>query len=446
MKAFLFSVNRIVDQLHIRPSRTQWIRFAVSLALAILFWGWVTELQDPYTEKTLIGVPIEIGDLPDSLQVVSTLANATVTIAGAESRVRPVSQSDVTVSVDLSGVDGPGEYDVPLIVDAPNVNDQSVEPDQVTIQVDERMTEIFPLNVTITNPTDQTRSASNVVPEVTQVTVTGPASAVERVDEVILPVTVDQQADSFEETYMPFAVDAERQRVSEVQVLPETIPTRVEVQTRGRAVSVIPTVIGVPAEGFSVQQRRAIPDTIIVDGPPDVIDDLLFINTEPVDVTDATQSISTRVGLADLPEGVTVIEPSDGLVEVRVAIEDISTSSQTLSDLPVQPVGLADGLTATFEQGTASIQVSAPIDILQSMTPEDISVLVDLSGLGPGTHQVTPDVTVPQGATWQTTEPLTIGVTIEEAAFSSPEASMPVASPQASGGAQRPPVEKFRRA
>ncbi len=429
MRTLPASFMSLVDQLHLRPNRTQWIRFGVSLALAILFWGWVTELQDPLTEKTISGVPIEVGELPGSLEVVSTLPNATVTIEGAQSQVRPVSQSDVSVSVDLSEVDSPGSYQVPLVADVPNVNDQSIEPNEVTIQVDERISEIFPLDIPPVTPTDLVRTVSSVEATVSQVTVSGPTSAVERVTNVILPVTVDQQTDSFEETYIPFAVDREGQRVSEVTILPEAILTRVELESRGKAVSVIPTVSGVPAEGYSVQQRRAIPDTIIVDGPAELIDDLLFVNTDPVDVSDATQSISTNVGLADLPEGVMIMEPSGNTIEVRLAIEDTSTTSQTLVDLPVEALGLDDGLSASFEQGTVSIEVSAPIDILQAMTPENISIWVNLSGLGPGTYDVVPVVTVPPGATWQTAVPLEINVTIEEAGTASPASTTPIASP-----------------
>lgn len=430
MKSLSASFLSLVDQFHLRPTRTQLIRFAVSLALAVLFWGWITELQDPLTEKRISGIPIELGELPDTLQVVSTLPNATVTIEGAQSRVQPVQQPDVSVRVDLSGITGPGEYQVPLSAEVPNGNDHVVEPNEVSIQVDERVSEIFPLTNSQTNTTDQTRTIGSVQPAVSQVTVTGPRTAVERIADVILPVTIDRQTESFEETYIPFAVDSDGQRVSEVEILPGAIVTQVDVQTRGKAVSVIPSVTGVPAEGFSVQQRRALPDTIVVDGPPEILDDLLFVNTDPVDVTEANQSISTQVGLADLPEGVTVIEPSGSMIEVRLAIEDISTSSQTLTDLPVEAVGLNEGLTASFDPGAVSIQVAAPIDILQAMTPDDISIWVNLSGLGPGSYLLAPEVTVPQGASWQSANAVQIDVTIEESTVSSPEASTPEASPE----------------
>jgi YbbR domain-containing protein len=316
-----------------------------------------------------------------------------------------------------------------LIAEVPNVSDHSVEPHEVSIQVDERVSEIFPLKWTTTNATDQTRSVGDIVPSVTQVTVTGPRTAVDRVSEVILPVTIDRQTQSYDATYMPYAVDSAGQRISEVEILPDAISTHVEVQTRGKAVSVIAVVTGEPAEGYSIQQRRTIPDTIVVDGPADLLNELLFVNTEPVDVTDVSQSISTRVGLADLPEGVTIIEPASGTVEVRVAIEDTTSSSQTLSDLEVEGVGLDDGLTASFEPSVVSIEVTAPLEILQAMKPEDISILVDLSGLVPGTYRLTPEVTVPQGATWTGGDPPNVLVTIEESPMASPSPADPRASP-----------------
>lgn len=416
-------LKRQMESSQWRPTRSQWLRFGISFALAVLLWGWVTQLKDPYTTRIIANVPIAMGDLPDTLQVVSTLPEVMVTLKGAESRVNPVRISDIAVEIDTSEIDGPGTYQVPLRVDAPNVNDRSVEPGELSIQVDERVSRIFPLNVSYSDGGDQTRTVGDVVPEVSQVTVTGPSSVVNRVADVVLPITIDRQSESYEADYVPVAVDASGQRVAEVAILPESVLTRVEVQTRGKPVSVIASVTGVPAEGHTVTQRRAIPDTIVVDGPDEVLNDLLFVNTEPVDVTEATESISTRVGLVDLPDGVTILEPTSGTVEVRVAVEDTSTSSQSLTGLPIEGVGLGEGLTVSYDPEAVSIQVSAPVDILQSMMPEDIGILVNLSGYGPGTYRLTPEVTVPQGATWLSSEPPTILVTIREGPPGTPEAS-----------------------
>ncbi len=420
------SDSRFQQLIKFRPNRNQVVSFTVSLILAIMLWGWVTQIQDPFDEKTLAGNTMQAGTLPDHLQLVTSLPDARVTLEGSRSQVDPIRQSDITVTADTSGITEAGTFKVPVLVSGADVNRVTVDPGQVTIQVDERMSRIVPVKVS-TGDVSAEEIGNEIVPSVSQVTVSGPRTAVERVTEVILPVTMDEaQVTDYDTLVTPYAVDAQGLRINEVEILPSTIAITVEVERRGKSISVIPNITGVPAEGYTIQVRRALPDTITVDGPEEALADLLFVNTEAVDVTDATRSISTTVGIADLPEGVTVIDPPSGQIEIRVAIEDTSTSSQTLTGLPIEVLGLEPGLSAEIDPTSVSIQVSAPLDILQLMTPSDITVLVDLTGLEPGTHVIVPEVTLPQGATWASGDPnaARIIVVITE----DPEAT-PVATP-----------------
>lgn len=419
--------------LRLQPDQIQIIRFVVSFLLATLLWGWVTQLQDPFTERVYPQVPIETTDLQDTWQVVSTLPETAVTLGDASSVIDEIEESEVSVRVDTSSIDGPGTYQVPLIVDSPQVNERSVEPSDVSIQVDDRVTALFPLTTQNTTEGDQTRSIGDVSPEVSQVTVTGPSSAVDRIESVMLPVSLGQQVEDFDGVFIPYAADANGQPITEVDILPADVRTRVEVQTRGKSVSVIPNTIGTPADGFSIEQRRAIPDVIVVDGPPDVLDALLFVNTEPVDVAGATESFSRRVGLADLPEGVTVIDASGGTIEVRIAINNTTQTSQSLSAVSVELTGLRSGLEAELEPPVISLQVNAPVEILQSMRAEDIKVFLDLTGLEPGTYLLQPQVTMPQGATWLGNEPANVTVRIRPSGSGErlPAGTLPSSTPLA---------------
>lgn len=417
--------------LQFRPSQTQIARFVVSFLLATLLWGWVTQLQDPFTSKRFSSIPVETSDLPATLEVVSTLPEATVTLTAASSQVEGIKDEDISVRLDTRGIEEPGTYRVPLIVDTPDVNERTVQPEEVSIQVEDRVSTVFPLTIDTILDGDQARSVGTVTPEVSQVTVGGPSSAVDRIDSVVLPVSLGEQVDDFNGLFSPYAVDSSGQLITEVDVLPAEIATRVEVQTRGRSVSVIPNTSGVPAEGYSIEQSRAIPDTIVVDGPPEVLNELLFVNTEAVDVTDAALSFSAQVGLVDLPEGVTVIDPSGGNIEVRIAISNATRTSQTLPGLEIGHVGLEPGLEAQVLPPQLSLQVSAPVEILQGMRAEDITVFVRLAGLGPGTYTLRPEVVVPQGATWLGTDPPEVTVVIRP--FATP-ALPPGATPSATPG------------
>jgi YbbR domain-containing protein len=429
-----------------RPTRSQLMRFVVSLLIATLLWGWVTQRNDPFTTVVYRELDITTGALPDSLEIVTTLPRATVTLEGPRSEMEAINRGDLSVTLDTSEVTEPGQYRLKLRISTPSgPSSRRVEPRELPVTVEEHMSQEMPLVIEKAIPEDDPRLVGAIKPEVSQVTVSGPSSAVGRVDRVILPVTIENQSNDFRETYIPYAVDAAGQRVSEVEVLPSQIPTSVELQTRGKTVSVIPQISGTPAEGFSVQQRTALPDSVLVDGPAEALDSLLFVNTAPVDISGATQSVSRRVPLIDLPAGVTVIDPPSGMVEVRVAIEDISTTAQTLSALPIQTINLESGLSAQLEPRTLDVVVDGPSNVLTQMTPNDVKIRVDLSGLGPGVHEVKPEITVPQGVTWIGNEPETVQVTIAPAGDTAAPESSPRASVAVPSAMAPPPPQNARK-
>lgn len=431
-----------IERLPFEITRAHILRFILALALATFLWGWIAQMTDPILTRNYREMEINVPTLDNSMIIVTTLPTVVVQVEAPESEFNNLNRTDLRVVLDTTAIDGPGEYRLPLIVEAPDTSARiAVEPEQVQVQIDEVVSEVMPLKVTNTLPEDDPRTVSDIVPEVSQVTVSGPSSAVERVAQVVLPIALDNRNESFTDIFTPYAIDANDQRVSEVQVLPGQISTAVQIESRGKVVSVIPVISGVPAEGYTVQQRASFPDTVVVDGPSDALDSLLFVNTEPVDITGATENVSEMVGLVDLPSGVTVVEPTDGQVEVRVAVNDISTSSQTLSSLPITVVNAPDGVTATIEPRTISITVDGPGGVLADMESRDVKVVVDVSGLPAGTHSVTPEVFLPQGVTWTGSSPETVDVTLTEGVAPS---SSPVAPPESSSGLVVQPVADSR--
>lgn len=427
-----------IERLPFEITRAHVFRFILALALSTFLWGWIAQMTDPILTRYYREMDIEVPVLDDSMVIVTSLPSVVVEVEGPESEFTDLNRTDLNVVLDASAVQGPGEYRLPLLVEAPDTSARiAVDPSSVQVQVNELVSELMPLQVRDTLPEDDPRTISEIVPEVSQVTVAGPSSAVERVEEVVLPIALDNRNETFTDIFTPYAIDANGQRVSEVEVLPAQISALVEIESRGKAVSVIPVVNGVPAEGYSVQQRAVFPGTVVVDGPPEALDSLLFVNTSPVDISGATGNVSEMVGLADLPPGVTVVDPPAGLVEVRVALEDISTSAQTLSELPITTVNTREGFSASVEPRTLTITVDGPGSVLADMESSDVRAVVDVGGLEVGTHELTPEVFLPQGVTWTSSTPETVQVTIAQGERPS---STPVSSPaESSSGAGSPP-------
>ncbi len=415
----------VVDSLQSRLGRSHVLRFFTALLLAIVTWGWVMQVTDPIRTTTYAEVEIVTPEFGDGMVMITDLPRAIIRVQGPESEVAKINRSLLTLRLDTSSVDEPGDYRLPVIVEAPDTSNRiTVEPAFVQVEVDEVVSRVIPLDVQESVGENTTRVVNTISPEVSQVTVSGPSSAVERVTNVILPVTIDTQNSTFSAMYTPYAVDASGQRVSEVTVLPNQVATRVELQSRGRVVSVIADVAGEPADGYTMSQRNVLPGTITVEGPEDVLDDLLFVHTETVDITGASRPVSQRVGLADLPPGVTVIDPPSGQVEVRVAIQDTSSTVQALPGLPVNVLNAPAGFDVVIEPATIDVTIEGPMDTLTDMTAEDITVVVDVRGLEAGSYELRPVVALPSnGLRISDTNPDTVLVMIQPAAPATPVAT-----------------------
>jgi YbbR domain-containing protein len=196
-----------------------------------------------------------------------------------------------------------------------------------------------------------------------------------------------------------------------VTINPPIVQASLEVQTAGREVTILANVTGAPAEGYEQRTTTTAPRTVLLDGPADVLENLTYVETEPVDVTGATQTTSVQVGIANLPEGVTILRPSDGQVNVIVQIQQQGIN-QTLPSLPVDVDGAGDGLIVDVSPAEVSIEISATATQLPALVNGAITISVDVSGLGPGTYSLTPSVVVPAGVEWNAINPAMVNVTI----------------------------------
>ncbi|MER3485136.1 MAG: hypothetical protein C4345_03330, partial [Chloroflexota bacterium] len=231
-----------------------------------------------------------------------------------------------------------------------------------------------------------------------------------RVARVVLPIELGGQTRDFTGTFTPVAQDREGRPIPEIAISPTSVRATVEITARGKSVAVITQLIGTPAQGFDILERTVNPPAVLVDGPQEVLDDLVVVRTLPIDVSGATDDISQRIGL-ELPEGVRVIEPADGLVQVYVQIDQRAVR-QPLPGQVVKIVNLAPGLTAEWEPREVTVVVVAAADVLSRLTADDVLIQVDLDGLGPGDYDIQPSVMLPPNVQWISTDPSAVHVTI----------------------------------
>lgn len=418
---------------NIALGRTDLWRFGASLVLAIVLWGTVTAANNPERTKTFTSVDVAPAHLDGTLVIVGSLPQVAVQLSGPRTDMNAIAASDVKASVDLKTIKAPGEYRLDVDVSAPgSIWKRVITPSSILVHVDGQASKEFPVTAQVIGNIDSTQQVGAVTPGVTTVTVQGPASEVGQVTKVLASIQVVNQTRDFTDTYSPVAVDANGNALPNVTITPATIPISVQLTARGKRLAVITQLNGDPAQGYEVVDRTINPSTVLVDGPADVLDSLISVSTEPIEVTNATETLQKHVALVGLPADVKVIDPPDGAVDVVVQIRQRGVR-QPLPSQEVTVVNVGPGLVATVSPGAVSVTVVASDAAIAKLTAADVAVQVNADKLGPGTYSLAPIVALPANVTWVSTDPATVKVTIRRAASAAPSSSpSPMASPESS--------------
>jgi len=387
-------------------------RLVLSLVLAVVLWGWVTSSRDPERERVFSNIPVSAVNLAADLVLVTELTAITVRATGPRSAVEDLNATDIVATIDFGDIIETDSYTMRINVDEPDeIWSTSSSPDSVNVVIERQAAKSLPVTAQLSGAPVSNQQVGQITPNASEVTVSGPASLVERVTRVELPVDISNRTGNFSGDFEPIPVDAAGQVIAGVTLNPNVIAATVEITARGKRVAVIAQINGEPAPGFEVVDRLINPDTVLVDGSPEVLESLITLTTDAVDISDAEDDVTIRVAISELPESVTLLEPESGLVDVVVQIRQRG-QQQPLPSQQVTIVNLGSGLNATAEPNSVLVTVVGNEQELESLSASSLIVQVDANGLGPGVHELSPTVVLPPRMEWTGIEPRSVTLTI----------------------------------
>lgn len=370
----------------------------LALVLSVTVWVAATLEGNPFIEADYRS-PIEIdlaGLDPDHIITNDYTRTTRVRLRAQEETWASISADDIVVTADLSGLE-PGTHQVGLDVQVlvPQVRLISATPAQIRIDIEQRGERELPIRLDVDGQPSVGYSANEpeLTPEV--VTVRGPLSYVDLVAEVQANVSVEGKRDSFRGEVALLALDSEGNRVDDVTISPATVYVTVPIsQVEGyKYVSIIPRTTGRPAAGYYVSNVAVTPSQIVLQGPPDVLNNMQpYIETN-IDVTGLTDDVIVEVTL-NLPPGVIPIdqEPIEALVSIAAQPGSRAVVAR------VRTIGLEEGLAVELAPEEIEVILSGPLPVLDALdVNRDITVTLDLTNLTIGTYQVEPKVEVRQG-------------------------------------------------
>lgn len=207
-----------------------------------------------------------------------------------------------------------------------------------------------------------------------------------------------------EQVRAPFGVDV-------VQVTPASIALAFE-RSATRQVKVTPSVEGKPAPGYVLGAVTVDPAAVDVIGPESAVKRVEEALTEPVSVTGARDRVreTVTVGLFD---------PSLRLKGLRTATVTVQVLpgpvERTFHAVAIHLRNLEPSLSAAAVPETATATIRGSREAVGRLGADDVSVFVDLSGLGAGTYSVSPHGLASPDAGVIHIEPPTVQVRISSA-------------------------------
>ena len=154
-----------------------------------------------------------------------------------------------------------------------------------------------------------------------------------------------------------------------------------------------------------IAYRGEIPDDVIIHGSPviiparvkltgaeSILKGIEVLSTREIDIRgrrgDYSEEFELMLGGMDIQ-----VVPDKVLIEMSIHKKAV----RTLANIPPTMLREDESLTVEYSPRIVSLTIEGPEEIIDEITTEDVSVILDLTGKAPGTYLIEPEVIVPKG-------------------------------------------------
>lgn len=371
--------------------------FLLALVLGIAVWVSAVSAADPEDIQPYPqSIPIEIVGQDPSLVITNEIpTNLNVTIRAPRSVWQGLTTqtNSVRAIMDLAGL-GAGEHNVDIKVQIGIRPTQIVrqDPKTVTVRLELYTQKTLTLTPTLSGQPAPGFRAGDAELATKEVVIAGPKSVLDAVNRARVVVNLDGVRETINQSVPVQIIDSKNNVIRGLSLNPEAVEVTVPISQQGgyRDFAVNVVVHGQVAPGYRLERISVFPPVVtLLSADPAIVNALPgVVETQPLDLQDAKEDISTRLSL-NLPSKITLVGAQT--VQVQVSISPIQTSI-TLNSLPITTVGLQEGLVAEIFPNSVDVIVSGPLPVLDVLVPQDLNIWVDLTDLGVGTYQLEPRV------------------------------------------------------
>jgi YbbR domain-containing protein len=246
----------------------------------------------------------------------------------------------------------------------------------------------------------------------------GPESQLGRVERAVARVQIFETAIDIQRQVDLVPVDVDGAEVDSVELIPATVTVEIDVRAveTSKSVPVRPQTTGAVANGFEITTITVEPAIVTVFGMPEDLAAVEEVSTRPLSI-DGIAATTSREARLTLPEGTRLSADVDEVV-VTIEVEPVIATRTLLVGVVCRNAG--GNLACLPQQDQVAVLVRGPASALADLAAADLSVVVDAGGLDAGEHQLTPNVSLPDGVELESVSPGSVTVLLQAPVTPSP--------------------------
>ncbi len=373
-----------------RKKNQKVFQLILAIVVAMVLWLYVINVENPTGTARLGDLPIQLqGEevLTENGLMVTDLSKDTVTIrlSGKKKTLMKISRKNVTLTLDVSSVTGPGDWTLtsrlnyPANVNTDNVTISHYDDLKVTVTVEPQTTKTIPVRGEFMGSEAEGYRTGRVTVSPDTLTLTGPEDTLGKISYALAQVE-EEELSSTLTVQSPFILMTEEGLPADVANVTTDV-SAVEVTVPVRKVAQVPlTVDLIDGGGATGDDVTCIitPETVTLVAEQEDEELPAYISLGEIDLSDVFDGASYYLPIKipadaegwNAPEYASVRLTMQGLTSLQVPVE---TARIDLENIPA-------GYTPELVSDYLYVWARGPAESLAGLVQEDISVTADLSG------------------------------------------------------------------
>lgn len=381
------------------------VSILIAVAISVCLWGYVVTTVTPEDSQWIRNIPVtftnEDGLFSDRNLTLTRGRDATVDLKlyGTRQNLLKLSNSNISILVDLSNVLEPGEWALKYTVEMPEtVNDDDISIEarstyEINVKVDLLSVKEVAVQAVFQGSVADGYVQDPIELEYDTLEISGPQDQVEQVDHAEVVLQRDNLSKTVSDSLSYTLVNADGETVSADEI--HCSVDKIGVMMTVSMVKELPLTVQFIDGGGATEEHTVSsiePSIITVKGAAEELEGLNSLNIGNIDLSVVpTSTTYTKDFNIVLPDNITNMTGEE-TATVTVDLKNLKEKTFRVTNLEV--ANTPSDLKATLGTVSLQIKIRGPSDLMDAVTTSNIRAVADLSSIGTSTGQFSVPVDV----------------------------------------------------